>query len=252
MIKVILNGCSGKMGRVISEEVSKTQDIEIIAGVDKNTVQSPFGYPVFEKIDQVDAKADVIVDFSRPESVPELVSYAVKNNTALMVATTGLEEQHAGLLKHAAESVPVFNSANMSLGVNLVKVVCRRVARVLADSFDIEITEFHHKQKVDAPSGTALMLAEAIKEAAGEKDFMYGRSPQSGKRKDSEIGIHAVRGGTMPGEHSVLFAGPDEIIEIRHLALSRRIFAMGTLRAVRFITKQEKGFYNMDSILINQ
>lgn len=250
MIKAILNGCNGKMGKMVSEVVSKAPDIEIIAGIDKNTEPSPFGYPVLESIDLFDGKADLVIDFSRPESIPALVSYAVKTNTALMVATTGLADEHLDLLDRAAQKVPVFHTANMSLGVNLVKDACCRIASVLSEGFDIEITEFHHNQKADAPSGTALMLAKAIKEAASEsKEFVYGRSPQAGKRKENEIGIHALRGGTMPGEHSVLFAGPDEIIEIRHLALSRRIFALGALRAARFIAGQKPGMYNMDNIL---
>jgi 4-hydroxy-tetrahydrodipicolinate reductase len=250
MIRAILNGCNGKMGRVVSEEVTKAPDIEIVAGIDKNAETSPFGYPVFDNIDKADVEADLIIDFSRPESVPDLVPYAVRTKTALMVATTGLGKEHLELLEHASESVPVFHTANMSLGVNLVKDICCRVASVLTDGFDIEITEFHHNQKADAPSGTALMLAKAIKETVSEsKEFIYGRTPESGKRQAKEIGIHALRGGTMPGEHSVLFAGPDEIIEIRHLALSRKIFALGALRAARFIVGQRPGMYNMDSIL---
>lgn len=253
MIKIVLNGCNGKMGRVISEEVAKTNELEIAAGIDKNTESTSFGYPILKNIDEFQGEADVIIDFSRPDSVLKLIPYAVKNGIALLVATTGLEKQHTDLLEKAAESIPVFNSANMSLGVNVVKEICCRVASVLSDSFDIEIKEFHHKQKVDAPSGTALMLAKAMeKEITENRDFIYGRAPQSGKRKDSEIGIHALRGGTMPGEHSVLFAGPDEIIEIRHLALSRRIFALGALRAAGFITGQKPGLYNMDSILTYQ
>lgn len=250
MIKAILNGCNGKMGRVVSEEVSKTSDIQIVAGIDKNTQPSPYGYPVFKNIDMFEGNADLIIDFSRPEAIPELVSYAERTKTALMVATTGLGKEHTELLERAAKTVPVFHTANMSLGVNLVKDICCRVASVLSEGFDIEITEFHHNQKADAPSGTALMLAKAIKETlAQNREFVYGRTPQSGKRQQNEIGIHAIRGGTMPGEHSVLFAGPDEIIEIRHTALSRRIFALGALRAARFITVQRPGLYNMDSIL---
>jgi 4-hydroxy-tetrahydrodipicolinate reductase len=250
MIKAILNGCNGKMGRVVSEEVSKTSDIQIVAGIDKNTQPSPYGYPVFENIDMFEGNADLIIDFSRPESIPALVSYAERTKTALMVATTGLGKEHTELLEQAAKTVPVFHTANMSLGVNLVKDICCRVAAVLSEGFDIEITEFHHNQKADAPSGTALMLAKAIKETLGQnREFVYGRSPQSGKRQQNEIGVHAIRGGTMPGEHSVLFAGPDEIIEIKHTALSRRIFALGALRAARFITEQKPGLYNMDSIL---
>jgi 4-hydroxy-tetrahydrodipicolinate reductase len=250
MIKVILNGCNGKMGRVVSEEVSKTPDIQIVAGIDKNTQPSPYGYPVFENIDMFEGSADLIIDFSRPESIPALVSYAERTKTALMVATTGLGREHTELLEQAAETVPVFHTANMSLGVNLVKDICCRVASVLSESFDIEITEFHHNQKADAPSGTALLLAKAIKETLDQnREFVYGRTPQSEKRQQNEIGIHAIRGGTMPGEHNVLFAGPDEIIEIRHLALSRRVFALGALRAARFIAAQKPGLYNMDSIL---
>jgi 4-hydroxy-tetrahydrodipicolinate reductase len=252
MIKAILNGCNGKMGRVVSEEVSKAPDIEIVAGIDKNTEASPFGYPVFESIDKADVKADLIIDFSRPESIPDMVSYTVRTKTALMVATTGLDKEHTEQLERAAETVPVFHTANMSLGVNVVKDVCCRVASVLADNFDIEVIEFHHNQKADAPSGTALMLAKAIKGTVSEsKEFIYGRTPESGKRQAKEIGIHALRGGTMPGEHSVLFAGPDEIIEIRHLALSRKIFALGALRAARFIVGKRPGMYNMDSILLS-
>ena len=250
MIKAILNGCNGKMGRVVSEEVSKVSDIQIVAGIDKNPQPSPYGYPVFENVDMFEGKADLIIDFSRPDSIPVLVSYAERTKTALMVATTGLGKEHTELLEQAAKTVPVFHTANMSLGVNLVKDICCRVASVLSEGFDIEITEFHHNQKADAPSGTALMLAKAIKETLDQnREFVYGRTPQSEKRKQNEIGIHAIRGGTMPGEHSVLFAGPDEIIEIRHLALSRRIFALGALRAARFIIAQEPGLYNMDSIL---
>ncbi len=251
MIKIILNGCNGKMGRVISEEVSKTSDIKIVAGVDKNTDDNTFGYPIFADIQQFNQKADVIVDFSRPESVTSLVPYAIDTKTSLMVATTGLGEEQDKLLDRASKSVPVFHTANMSLGVNLVKGICQRLAAVLSDNFDVEITEFHHNQKVDAPSGTAFMLAEAVKEGLDRgSEFVYGRTPQSKKRADNEIGIHAIRGGTMPGEHSVIFAGPDEIIEVRHLALSRRIFALGALRAVRFVVNQKPGLYNMDDTIL--
>ncbi len=250
MIRTILSGCNGKMGSVISEIAAGRPDMKIVAGIDMNTQNSAFGYPVFETIDQFSGKADIIIDFSRPESISALVPYAVRTRTALLVATTGLEQEHTELLEQAAATVPVFHTANMSLGVSLVKEICCRVASVLYDSFDIEITEFHHNQKADAPSGTALMLAKAIKdELSGSKDFIYGRSPQTGKRKNREIGIHAIRGGTMPGEHSVLFAGPDEIIEIRHLALSRKIFALGALRAARFLVAQGAGLYNMDNTI---
>lgn len=250
MIKAILSGCNGKMGKVISEEIAKVKDIKIVAGVDKNIEINPFGYPVFTDVNDFSDGADVIIDFSRPESVISLVPYSINTKTPLIVATTGLEKEHRDLLDQAAETVPVFHTANMSLGVNLVKNVCHRIASVLSGDFDIEITEFHHNEKTDAPSGTAFMLAEAVRDARdGNSEFIYGRTPQSNKRAAKEIGIHALRGGTMPGEHSVIFAGPDEIIEVKHLALSRRIFALGALRAARFIANKEPGLYNMDSTI---
>ncbi len=251
MIKAILNGCNGKMGKAISEEVSKSSDIEIVAGIDKAIEATAFGYPTFTDVRQFDGKADVIIDFSRPESVKSLAPYAIDSKTSLIVATTGLKEEHDKLLSQAAKTVSVFHTANMSLGVNLVKDICYRLARVLSGDFDVEITEFHHNQKADAPSGTAFMLAEAVKAGLDSgNEFVYGRTPQCEKRAANEIGIHAIRGGTMPGEHNVIFAGPDEIIEIKHLALSRRIFALGALRAVRFIVKQKPGLYNMDDTIL--
>jgi 4-hydroxy-tetrahydrodipicolinate reductase len=250
VVKIIINGCSGKMGRVLAETASADPEVKIVAGIDKNPRGLSSDFPVYGNIEEFKEKADVIVDFSRPDSILPLTKYAVNNRTALVIATTGLEKEHQELLEQAAKSVPVFQSANMSLGVNLVRDISERAAEVLGDSFDIEIVEFHHNQKVDAPSGTALMLAKAINEKlkAG-KEFIYGRSPQSGKREEKEIGIHAIRGGTMPGEHSIIFAGQDEIIEIRHIALSRKIFALGALKAAKFIAKQNEGMYNMDHLI---
>jgi 4-hydroxy-tetrahydrodipicolinate reductase len=250
MIRLIINGCNGKMGRMLTATLEPEDDIQIVAGVDKSGSDGTLPYQVYSSIEECDIKADVIVDFSRPDSVEPLAMYAAKTGTALVIATTGLTKQHRDMLAKAAESVAVLQSANMSLGINLVKDICKKAARVLGDSFDIEVVEFHHNQKVDAPSGTAVMLAEELKAALEDSvNLVYGRSPQSGKRQPNEIGIHAIRGGTMPGEHSIIFAGQDEIVEIRHLALSRRIFAAGAIKAIRFIAKQPKGLFTMDDLI---
>jgi len=252
MLKIVINGCNGKMGQVLAKAAAEDPEIEVVAGIDKNIHEQNNNFPVYEKVDDIQEEADIIIDFSRPDSVLPLTEYAKKTNTALVVATTGLEDQHFKLLKEAAEKIPVFQSANMSLGVNVAKNLCSKATQVLGDNFDIEVVEFHHNRKVDAPSGTALLLADAINEQlAVKKEYVYGRTPQSGKRENSEIGIHAIRGGTMPGEHRVIFSGPDEIVEIRHLALSRTIFALGALKAAKFTAGQKNGLFNMD-LLISQ
>lgn len=250
MLKVIVNGCNGKMGRVLIETIEKKADAVVFAGIDKNAEANRNEFPVYRDIKEFEGSADVIIDFSRPTSIEPLTQYAIDTKTALVIATTGLEEKHFELLRNAANHVPVFQSANMSLGVNLVKDLCQKSVQVLDNSFDIEIVEFHHNQKVDAPSGTALLLADAInRQLSGKKEYIYGRNPQSGKRREGEIGIHAIRGGTVPGEHRVIFAGPDEIVEIRHLALSRTIFALGALKAAEFVVQQQPELYNMDDLL---
>lgn len=250
MIKIIIHGCNGKMGQVLAKTAAEDPEVEVIAGIDKNPNAQENNFPVFEKIDDFDGKADAVIDFSRPEAILSLTEYARNSKTALVIATTGLEEQHHKLMVEAAEAVPVFHSANMSLGVNVVKDICNKAAQVLGDSFDIEIVEFHHNRKVDAPSGTALLLANAINEQLAEKkEYTYGRSPQSGKREKNEVGIHAIRGGTMPGEHRVMFSGTDEIVEIRHLALSRSIFALGAIKAAKFTAKMKKGLFSMDHLI---
>lgn len=250
MIRLIINGCNGKMGRVMTQAIEPEPEIEIVAGIDKCGSDGTLPYPVYKDINECDQSADVVVDFSRPDSIEPLTRYAIKTGTALVIATTGLAQEHKDMLAQAAESAAVFQSANMSLGVNLVKDILKKAARVLGDSFDIEIVEFHHNQKVDAPSGTAVLLAEELKASLEDSaGFIYGRSPQSGRRHPREIGIHAIRGGTMPGEHSIIFAGPDEIVEIRHLALSRRIFALGAIKAIKFIATQNKGLFTMDDLI---
>lgn len=250
MLKIIINGYNGKMGQVLAATASQHPDVEIVAGIDKNTENQNISFPVLENINEFKDKADVVIDFSRPDAVFPLAQYAKDTGTALVIATTGHEQKHLDLMRETSAYTPVFHSANMALGVNLAKNLCGTAAQVLEDNFDIEIIEFHHNRKVDAPSGTALLLANAINEQlTNKKDYIYGRSPETGKREKTELAIHAIRGGTMPGEHRVIFSGPDEIVEIKHLALSRTIFAQGALKAARFIVQQKNGLFSMDDLI---
>lgn len=249
MINLILNGCNGKMGQVISNMCHNNPDFKVIAGIDINPNIVNNYYKVYDNIEQVSEEADLLLDFSHPGSLNNIVKYCVDKGIALVVATTGLSPAHYELLLEAAAKIPVFQSANMSLGVTLTAELCKNAAKALAGDFDIEIIEKHHNEKKDAPSGTALMLAKEINNAIHEPmEFIYERF-ESGKRKSSEIGIYSVRGGTIPGEHIVIFAGKDEIIEIKHTALSRKIFAEGSLKAIKFIVNKETGFYSMNDLL---
>ncbi len=249
MLKIVINGCNGKMGHVLTETAEKDPGVAVIAGIDKNIERFRNKFPVYENINEFEGNADVILDFSRPEALKSLTEYAANTKTPLVIATTGLKEEHKQYIQEAARHVPVFLSANMSLGVMVLKEIVKKAASVLGDDFDIEIVDFHHNQKVDAPSGTALMLADTINcQLKGGKRFVYGRSPESGKREKEEITIHALRGGTACGEHRIIFAGHDEIVEIKHTALSKSIFAIGALKAAKFIVQQEKGLYTMDDL----
>lgn len=249
MVHIMICGANGKMGQTLAEAASKTEGVRIVAGVDKfpDSRQNPF--PVYAQIEQCREQADVIVDFSRPEALADNMRYAREHNMALIIATTGFSDAEKAKIAEASEHIPVFMSANMSLGVNVQMELSKRAAECLGEAFDIEIIEQHHNQKVDAPSGTALALAEAINETfIDPKELLCGRGKTSPKR-GREIGIHAIRGGTLPGEHSVLFIGPDEVLEIRHTAQSRQIFAYGALRAARFIAGKPAGFYNMNDMI---
>lgn len=249
MISLLLNGCNGKMGQVISDMCQNNPDFKVAAGIDIRPNKVNKYYKVYENVNQVSEKADLLLDFSHPDSLHNIINFCINDGIALVVATTGLSPTHYELLKQAATKIPVFQSANMSLGVSLTAELCKNAAKALAGDFDIEIIEKHHNEKKDAPSGTALMLAKEINNALHEPmEFIYERA-ESGKRKPNEIGICSVRGGTIPGEHTVIFAGKDEIIEIKHTALSRKIFAEGTLKAIKFIVNKEPGFYNMNDLI---
>jgi len=248
MVRILLVGCNGKMGKMISSIVDKFEDLSIVAGVDKNTVPS-FNYPIFQSISHCDVDIDVILDFSRPDALEEIATYAVKNQKPVIFCTTGYSVEQVAMIKGLKEYIPIFRSANMSIGVNVINNVLKNLSNLLYKDFDIEIIEKHHNQKVDAPSGTALLLANTIKDAIEEETVLvHGREGIS-KRHHKEIGIHAIRGGNIIGDHEVIFAGQGEVIEIKHSAISREVFAVGALRACSFIYGKEKGLYSMDDIV---
>jgi len=249
MINVILNGANGRMGQAVAQLAAKSGDIRIAAGADIAAAGAEHDFPVYPSVENIKEDADLIVDFSRPEALCAVLSFALRRNLPAVIATTGLSAGDKALIASAAEKIPVFQSANMSLGVNLQMELSKIAAAFFGEAYDIEIIEKHHNQKIDSPSGTALAIADAINESfTRPKEYVFGRHSKTQKR-GGEIGIHAVRGGTMPGEHSVLFLGSDEMLEISHSAQSRQIFAFGALRAARFIVGKPAGFYNMSDII---
>ncbi len=250
MTRILLSGCCGKMGRFVAETVKNRKDCEIIAGIDIID-DSTLGFPVFANYDEVDVKADVIIDFSNISLLPALLSYAEKTNTAVVLATTGLSDEQIKAVEKTSKTVPVFFSYNMSLGVSLLCELSKVAAKVLGTGFDVEIVEAHHNQKLDAPSGTAIMLGNAIKEEMPDAYFEYDRHSKREKRHTNEIGIHAIRSGTIVGEHQVIFAGTDEIVTLSHSARSRAIFANGAVNAAVFLKEKENGVYNMSDLVNN-
>jgi len=253
MTGIILSGCNGKMGKAVTKSVAEAEGIEIVGGIDIYA-ENLSGYPVFSSpaavSDNITKKADIIIDFSNPSALAGLLEYAVKNSIPAVISTTGLNDAQINLIKDASQKIPVFFSANMSLGVNLVCELAKKAAAVLGDSFDIEIIEMHHNQKIDAPSGTALMIADSIKEELDENTkYEYDRHSKREKRTKNEIGIHAVRGGTITGEHQVIFAGLDEIITISHSARSKELFATGAISAAKFICGKPAGLYKMSDMI---
>lgn len=249
MINVLLSGCNGKMGQVITRLSEQFDDLKIVAGYDINdSIKNP--YPVFKNIEDCNVKVDVIIDFSNPNALENLLKFAISRNYPTIIATTGLSQANKSMLQSASKHIPVFFTANMSLGINVIVDVVKRVTKILEGNFDIEIIEKHHNQKIDAPSGTALAIADAINDVMDEQqEYMYDRHSRRKKRSKNEIGIHAVRGGTIVGEHTVIFAGNDEIIELKHTAMSKDIFGVGALRAALFICDKQPGMYSMDDLI---
>ncbi len=249
MTKIAICGANGKMGRTIYSCVNGRSDCKIIGGIDVKNV--PYAdFPIVKDASELAEKPDVIIDYSHPNSLKMLLDYCFSTGTALVLATTGYSDAQIADIKKAANQIPVFFSWNMSLGINLLVELAKKATEILGNDFDIEIVEKHHNQKIDAPSGTALMIANAINETKGNgMDYVYDRHSKRKKRDANEIGIHSVRGGTIVGEHEVIFAGNDELITISHSAASKNIFAVGSINAAVFINGKKPGLYDMYNII---
>lgn len=253
MINLIIHGCNGKMGQVVAKMAAADPDIHIVAGIDKFPDTKKNDFPVYSIPAQCQESADIIIDFSVASALPSLLEWAVAGQIPVIIATTGLSEEDYTLIEKSSSSIPVFISSNMSLGVNLMSELVQKAAAVLGTEFDVEIIEKHHNQKIDAPSGTAYFLADAINEVfLNSKHYTYGRHSKIDKRANNEIGIHSVRAGTIVGEHNVIFAGRDEVLEVTHTAYSKQIFAAGALAAVKFLINRMPGLYTMKDMMTEQ
>ena len=250
MVKIIMHGCNGHMGQVISGIVEKDPDAEIVAGIDIAD-QGKNSYPVFTDIDTCQVEADAIIDFSSAKATDKLLEYSAARQIPVVLCSTGLNEEQLAKVEETSKKVAVLKSANMSLGINTLLKLVQDAAKVLATAgFDMEIVEKHHRLKVDAPSGTALALADSINEVMDNKyQYVYDRSQKREKRDDKEIGISAVRGGTIVGEHEIIFAGQDEVIEFKHTAYSKAIFGKGAVEAAKFLAGKPAGRYDMSDVI---
>ena len=249
MTRIIMNGCNGKMGQVISRLVAEDEDAEIVCGVDINTdINNP--YPVVESIGEFDGEADVVIDFSHPSCLTSILDYCKRTKTPVILATTGYSPEQKEEFEAASATVPVFFSANMSLGINLLISLAKQAAKLLEGNFDIEIVERHHNRKIDAPSGTALAIADAIDETLSyPAEYVFDRHSVRRKRRQTEIGISAVRGGTIVGDHEIIFAGNDEVIELSHHAASKEVFAVGAIKAAKHMKGKPAGMYDMNMLV---
>lgn len=250
MVRIIMNGCNGHMGQVISNLVAQDSQAQITAGVDiidngKNE------YPVFTELEKCQVEADVMIDFSSAKATDQVLAYCKERKLPLVLCTTGLSEEQLAKVEETAKETAVLRSANMSLGINMLLKLLQDAAKVLATAgYDMEIVERHHNLKVDAPSGTALALADSLNEAMdGQYHYVFDRSQKREKRESREIGISAVRGGTIVGDHQVIFAGPDEVIEFKHTAYSKAVFGKGAVEAAKFLKGQPAGLYNMSNVI---
>ncbi len=250
MTKIVMHGCNGHMGRVITDLCKNDSAATIVAGVDKfKGIDND--YPVFDSLAEVDVDYDVVIDFSTATAVDGLLDTCEKNGKPVVLCTTGLDENMLSHVDSASKKIAILRSANMSLGINTLFDLCKKATQIFADAgFDIEIVEKHHNQKLDAPSGTALALADACNEALDEKyEYCYGRADRREKRPKNEIGISAVRGGNIVGEHEVIFAGLDEVITIKHTAYSKSVFAKGAVEAAKFLAGKPAGMYDMKEVI---
>lgn len=249
MVGVILHGCNGRMGQMLSELISKDEEMKVVAGIEPSG-EAKNDYPVYKSFDELKETADVIIDFSTASAIDGLLDYCEKTHTPLVLCSTGLSEAQLGRVERLAKVSAVLVSANMSLGINVLLKLLKNVTKTLyGNGFDIEIVEKHHNQKLDAPSGTALALADVMKDELDDISYNLDRSKVRKKRERNEIGISAVRGGTIVGEHEVIFAGTDEVIEIKHTAYSRAIFAKGAMSAAKFLSGKSAGKYSMSDVI---
>lgn len=248
MIKVLINGCNGKMGQEVLNAINNNENFEVLNGVDIK--ENPdYIFPVYTNTNEIKEKPDVIIDFSVPVATMKILEYAKENNVPIVIATTGLSEEEKQKIKEYSKTIPIFQSANMSYDINLMKKVVAEVAKNLNQT-DIEIVETHHNRKIDSPSGTALLLADSINNALdNKKDYNFNRFQNREKRKKNEIGFSSIRGGNIVGEHTVIFFGENESFEITHKAYSRGVFAEGALKGAEYIVGKENGYYSMDDII---
>ncbi|TAH64421.1 MAG: 4-hydroxy-tetrahydrodipicolinate reductase [Anaerolineaceae bacterium] len=250
MTNIILRGCNGKMGSVVTELVEEDENAVIVAGIDVSKGRDD-KYPVFYSFMQCNVPADVIIDFSSPVNVREMLDFAIRRGIGIVLCTTGFSKEDQRLIEEASKLIPILRSANMSMGINLILKLVKEAAKVLVDSgFDMEIIEKHHNKKVDAPSGTALAIADSINEALNHQyEYVYDRTDIRAPRVKNEIGISSIRGGTIVGEHDVIFAGSDEVIEIKHTAYSKAIFAKGAIQASKYLPGKKPGMYAMNDVV---
>lgn len=249
-VNVIMHGCNGRMGQIITGLAAADEEIEIVAGIDAFD-EGKNAYPVFPDINKCDVKADAVIDFSTAAAVDGLLDYCIEKNLPCVLCTTGLSGEQLAKVKDASTKVAILKSANMSLGINMLLKVLKEAASILSPAgFDIEIVEKHHNQKLDAPSGTALALADSMKEELEDGyEYVYDRSTKREKRGQKEIGISAVRGGTIVGDHDVIFAGADEVITFSHRAYSRAVFGKGAIQAAKFLAGKPAGMYDMSNVI---
>lgn len=248
MTNIILSGCSGKMGASIIACAAARTDCKISAGVDIAAPQNT-DFEYAKNFSELENGGDVIIDFSNPVVLDDMLAYACEKKIPCVICTTGYNEEQKTKIKEASKVIPVFYSGNMSLGINLIISLAKKAASVFGENFDIEIVEQHHNQKLDAPSGTALMIADAISEVRTDSEYVYDRHSYRKKREKKEIGIHSIRGGNIVGEHEIIFAGTDEVLTISHSARSKTVFAVGALNAAVFLKDKAPGMYDMSDLI---
>lgn len=249
MVKIAIVGCNGKMGYFVSQAVEENPETEVLFGVDAFG-DNKYSFDVYKSFEKAEKTPDVIIDFSNPAVLDGMLDFALNNKVPCVICTTGYSTEQIKKINEAAKTIPVFFSGNMSLGINLLIELSKQAAKVLGSSFDIEIVEKHHNLKLDAPSGTALMIADGISETLEQEPlYVYDRHSYRKKRSKNEIGIHSVRGGTIVGEHEVIFAGHDEVVTVSHQAQSKEVFAVGAVNAAVFLSEQPRGMYDMANML---